>query len=176
MYSTPSPITYGVPQGSVLGPLLFLLYCSQLHYIVSGDGIRGHYFADDVQLYGFFKPSTSQQHSTYAALSSCISRVKGWMDKNKLKLNEDKTDALLVTSAKRKLHLDPASLLVNDIPITPSVCVRNLGVLLDSHPTMERHISATCRKAFFHLRRIARIKRFLSPAATAQLVNAFVSS
>jgi hypothetical protein len=60
--------------------------------------------------------------------------------------------------------------------IFPFPVVRNLGVLLDSHLLMEAKINSSCKKAYYHLRRIARIKRFLSQSAVVRLVRAFVLS
>ena len=96
------------------------------------------------------------------------------MSLNRLKLNEDKTDALLVSSkdAVRKRNISSMPLMVGDAPISPSPVVLNLGVRLDSHLTMESQITSSCRKAYFHLRRIARIRRFLSRSALCQLVHA----
>ena len=66
--------------------------------------------------------------------------------------------------------------MVGGAHIFPSPVVRNLGVLLDSHRSMEAQINSSCKKAYYHLRRIARIKRFLSQSAVVQLVRAFVLS
>jgi hypothetical protein len=97
---------------------------------------------------------------------------------NRLKLNEDKTDALLVSSkdnvAKKRITSIP--LVVGGASIIPSPVVRYLGVLLDSHLTMVQQINSSCRSSYFHLRRIARIKNFLSLPAVIQLVHAFVLS
>ena len=71
---------------------------------IYGGEIRGHYFVVGIQIYEFFKRNPSHQHSTYAAISSCISQVKGWLDKKRHKLNKDKTNALLVNLARRKPH------------------------------------------------------------------------
>jgi hypothetical protein len=97
---------------------------------------------------------------------------------NRLKLNEDKTDALLVSSkdnvAKKRIASIP--LVVGGAIIIPSPVVRNLGVLLDSHLNMEQQINTSCRSSYFHLRRIARIKKFLSLPTVIHLVHAFVLS
>ena len=100
------------------------------------------------------------------------------MSLNRLKLNEDKTYALLVSSkdAIRKRNISSMPLMVGDAPISPSPVVLNLGVCPDSHLTMESQITSSCRKAYFHLRRIARIRRFLSRSALCQLVHALVLS
>jgi hypothetical protein len=74
--------------------------------------------------------------------------------------------------------IDPITmpLIVGEATIFPSTKIRNLGVILDSHLTMEPEISNIRRKAFYHLGRIAKIKKFLSRSALTQLIHAFVTS
>ena len=99
------------------------------------------------------------------------------MDANRLRLNEAKTEAIIFSmSSSSKKRTAPAPLIVNGSSIDFLPHVRNLGVILDSHLTMSTHIRAICRRAYFHLRRIARIKKYLTSAAVAQLVHAFVST
>jgi hypothetical protein len=85
--STPTPLIYGVPQGSVLGPILYILYNSPMH----------HYFADDSHEYESFipSPSAADQQQAYNNLSACLADQGKWLAANRLKLNEDKTDAHL---------------------------------------------------------------------------------
>ena len=66
--------------------------------------------------------------------------------------------------------------MVNDVPVIPSKNVRNLGVIFDSRLTMEPQINSMCHRAYYHLHRISRIRKFLSDSAAAQLVHAFVTS
>lgn len=93
-------------------------------------------------------------------------------------MNEDKTDALFVSIKdsvmKQLILLIP--LVVGGAHIFHSPVVRNLGALLDSHLSMEVQINSSCKKAYYHLRKIARIKRFPSQSTAVQLVHAFVLS
>ena len=165
IFSNPRPLSFGVPQGSVLGPILYILYNCPLHEIVSKTGVSEHYFADDAHIFKSFTPSPSaaEQHLAYSHLTASIDEQKKWLTANKLKLNPDKTIALLVSSSTTtKKPSSSLPLIADGLPITPSTSVRNLGVLLDSHLSLDLQINSSCKKAYFHLRRIARIKKFLT--------------
>jgi hypothetical protein len=97
------------------------------------------------------------------------------MVKNKLQLNAGKTDVLIASSARsRKFKPVSSPLDICDEPITPSPFVKNLGVIVDSHLNMERQVNTACRNAYYYLRRISRIRKFLDAAACNQLVCALV--
>lgn len=158
--------------------MLFTLYIFHLHEIITRHGAMNHFYADDSQMYKAFRVSSSrdEQRSAFATLSSAIGEVRDWLSANFLKLNEVKTDALLMYSASARNPPERSPVDVGGVPIHPSDVVRNLGVLLDSHLTMDKQIRATCKRAYFHIRRIARIKRFLPTPAVKQLIHAFVIS
>lgn len=82
-------VTYGVPQGSILGQILFWLYMLPLGHIIRRHGISFHWYADDTQLYQSVKPNESCELAT---LRDCQADVKDWMYKNVFQLNVDKTE------------------------------------------------------------------------------------
>jgi len=82
-------MTCGVPQWSVLGPLLFILYTTDLVSLIEGNGFSPHLYADDTQVYGSCRPVEIDAFST--KLSECISVVSNWMRTNRRQLNSDKT-------------------------------------------------------------------------------------
>ena len=92
-----SPVMFGVPQGSVLGPVLFVLYTTPLSDIIANHSVNHQLFADDTQLQKSTPPNDVQ--SLTHDLQSCTDDIKAWMCNSQLKLNEDKTEAILFSWA-----------------------------------------------------------------------------
>ena len=165
----------GVPQGSVLGPILFTMYIKPLSAIIDSHSIIHHSFADDLQLQTS-APSDKISELLHS-MQSCISDVKAWTTANMLKLNDNKTVLMLVTSKRTKhLHNLPTSITIGNAQIPFKKSVKNLGFTLDCHLTMNAHVSNIARTCYIELRRLASIRRLLTSTATATLVSAFVLS
>lgn len=173
--SSGSDLPFGVPQGSVLGPLLFSLYTTPLSQTISTFSVPHHFYADDSQLYVSF--STEDSAAALQNLQSCLDSVQHWMNANKLRLNPEKTEFLLIGHEQQRnkyLDLFPYHLL--HIPTTPAEKARNLGVIFDRNFNFRSHISAICRSCFYHLRDLRRIRRHLSYECAKTLGYALVSS
>ena len=120
---------------SVLGPMLFTMYIKPLSAIIDSHSIIHHSFADDLQLQMYAPPDRISEllHS----MQSCISDVKAWATANMLKLNDSKTELMLVTSKRSKhLHNLPTSITIGNAQIPFKQSVKNLGFTLDCHLTM----------------------------------------
>jgi hypothetical protein len=137
--SMSASVKTGVPQSSVLRPLFFTSYTAPVNNIACRHGVRSHFYVDDTQFSVEF-PSDGQS-AAYCRLCGCLDETRDWMTRNRLKLNDGKTDFLLVysTRAKRKPSFD-LKLPNESCCLTPSDSVRNLGVTLDLQLTMERHV------------------------------------
>ena len=158
--------------GSVLGPMHFTMYIKPLSAIIDSHSIIHHSFADDLKLQMSSSPDRISEllHS----IQSCISDVKAWATANMRKLNDDKTELMLVTSNRtRHLHNLPTSITIGNAQIAFKQSVKNLGFALYCHLTMNAHVSSIARTCYFEQRRLASIRRFLTSTATATLVSAF---
>lgn len=123
--SDSSPLFCGVPQGSVLGPLLFSLYLLHLGQMISRFDVAYYLYADDIQLHFSFKPSEAFRLSK---LLDCLNTIKDWMAGNFLQLNADKTEILIFAPEK------VAPVIIKSIGPLSSAAhsnLRNLGVIFD---------------------------------------------
>ena len=146
-----------------------------MQIIFDSHSIIHHSFADDLQLQMSAPPDRISDllHS----IQSCISDVKAWASANMLKLNDNKTELMLVNYNRTKhLHNLPTSITMGNAQIPFNQSVKNLGFTLDCHHAMNAHVTNIARTCCFELRRLASICRFLTSTATATLVSAFVLS
>ena len=170
--SSHSDLMFGVPQGSVLGSILYLLYTSPLGDIIRRHNVNFHFYADDCQIY-FSLDSVSSVTTT--RIEACLQDIGTWMSLNKLKLNDDKTELLVIGSGNLSASQLPSFTATDGSVIQPLHSAKNIGVIFDNKLNMERQVSAICKSAFFHIRNISRIRKFLSVSSTKALVHAFVT-
>ena len=168
------PLNLGVPQGSVLGPVLFTLYSAPIAEIARKYGLRVHLYADDTQLYVSF--SSGEAVVTVARVEQCEAEIKAWLVAHKLKLNDDKTVIMQIVSPRSTASLLDCHVLVGDDRISLSDAATNLGVDLDQHFNMQAQVKKVCRTAYTRLKNIAKIRSVLPQKTAETLVHALITS
>ena len=176
-FSERSVLDHGVPQGSCLGPLLFIIYSSKLFKVIRDQLPEAHCYAEDTQLCLSFKPhSDASQTAAINAMKCCIEKIREWTIRDKLMINDSKTEFILIGIRQHLCKLQPCAISVGHNTITASTLVKNLGCWIDSHHSMSKHVTSMCKSAFYHLHNIGRIKNYLSWENLLTLVHAFITS
>ena len=156
-----------IAQGSVLGPILYVLYTADVQKLVESLGFRVHLYADDTQFHDSCKSTDAAELAARAM--RVIESVRDWMSSNRLRLNADKTQFIWLGTSHSLNLLQINSIPVNDV-------VNNLGVYFDPELLMERQVSKLCQVSYFHLRRLRTVHRSLTKESLLTLVHAFITS
>ena len=170
----PSNILTGIPQGSVLGPLLFSLYTSPISQIFTKASISYHLYADDTQIYISFSPS--QSYDSLSLLSSTLDEVYAWLTSNRLSVNPSKTEFLIIGNLQQRNKIQSSSIVFCGSIISPSTSAQNLGVTFDSSLSLTKHISSICKSAYYQIRQLRQIRSSLDISSAIILANSLVIS
>ena len=149
-FSNTRHLQRGIPQGSVLGPILFCVYTSELSHVLRKHGVDFKLYADDTQFY----LTLNDVANTEAKISMIMKDVGNWMNSKQLKLNEDKTECLIVGKSTDLRKLDISTLLINGTSMTVRKTVKDLGVIVDCNLSFKDQINQVVRTTGYHLRNI----------------------
>ena len=172
--SEPVQMMCGVPQGAVLGAYKFCIYTLPIGAIIRHHNINYSIYADDTQLYISFDFKDPKQ--SLDRLTACVRDIRSWMVENNLKINDDKTEFLVITSRHQNHRAPNVNLTVGNDVIKAAEGARNLGVYFDRCLTMENHITNVARSLNYQLREIRLIRHVLTDRAAEQLMHSLITS
>ena len=167
--STTVPITHGVIQGSILGPVLFLLFTNDLTSFLSDT--KTVLYADDVQFIHSALPS--QQGQLQKDIGTTLSKAQRWFIENSLKINPTKTDLVIVSSRQRKIEQN-FEVRFGDATVLPSQSAKILGISVDSNLTFEKHVSAITQRCYATLSGLSKLSHRLPEPVKKFIIEALV--
>ena len=170
-------LAQGVPQVSLLGPMLFTLYKTPLGDICRKHGVIFHSYADDQQNYLTFSPAnTISRNLCLQTLENCIKDIQTWMHVNLLKLNDSKTEVLLLGTRQQLDIAGTIKVKIGEDEITSTPYARNLGVFFDSNMKWTIHINKISSNIYIILKKIAHMRDLLTEDGTKTVVQTLVTS
>ena len=150
---------------SILPPLVIFLRRKSIDY---------HLYADDTQLWVTFKPNGIDNAISH--IESCVELIQQWMCQYHLKMNDDKTEFLVISSKPVSRMFAMPSLKVGEQSIVPSSTARNLGGIKDPHVSMVAHILSICRSCYLHIYNINKLRKFMDCTSLEHIVHAFITT
>ncbi|KAG7296539.1 hypothetical protein JYU34_020328 [Plutella xylostella] len=157
----------GVPQGSILGPLLFIIYSADLTHTIAD--CKYHIYADDTQVYISFDPKDT--NSAIQKLNKDLDNINVWANKNTLVLNPAKSKFLILGSRKQISAVESYDFIVEiqQQPLERVWEARNLGVIMDAGLKFEHHVSELAKVSLYKLKLLYRIRDCLSKELRVKL-------
>ena len=155
----PLPLTVGVPEGSIMGPVLFTLYVNDLFRVPKHCEPLG--YVDDTKLFLGFP--ASELDDVISAVNEDLKEISIWCCRNSLLINPDKTKLLYVgvPQLMRTLPTPLPSATMLGTQIKPVTVAKDLGVYIDCHLNFNEHITKTASDCMFKLTRVNRIKHLV---------------
>lgn len=156
--STPLPLHYGVPQGSVLGPLLFSIYINDLPLHI--QSALCELFADDTTIH----TSSPKLQTVSRTLQTCVDRLIEWTNLNHMALHPEKTKCMVITTRQKRQNLQTPMVppKINNRAIEEVSSHKVLGVTIDNNLSWVEHINTLCKSVCKKVFQLSKVKHFLT--------------
>ncbi|XP_063834922.1 uncharacterized protein LOC135084107 [Ostrinia nubilalis] len=160
MRSQPEMVTRGVPQGSILGPILYILYSADITNTIAS--CHHHLYADDLQVYLSFAPADFAV--AVAKVNKDLNSISDWSSSNCLKINPKKSQFLVIGTPKNIAKLKDVTLNINidGEPIARVDAARNLGLVMDCNLKFENYVAECVRNSLYRLKLLYKLRPYLS--------------
>lgn len=175
-FSSEQQVSCGVPQGSILGPLMFTIFTADLPSILSPN-CRIHLYADDTQIYVSCNPSHSNE--AVMELNQNLVSVVKWSSDNGLIINPSKSTAMCIgTSAMCNKASDNlnSDLILNENVLVLKQTAKNIGVIFDDRLCFENHVTAKCQQAYAKFKTLYKFKYVLPSDVKWKILNTVILS
>ena len=166
------PVTHGVPQGSLVGPLLFSLFTNDLSNCIPHGKLIS--YADDTQIIDECTPTTVCLAELKTRAEETIHALQTWFGRNSLKMNASKTDFILIGTKASLRHTADFRIQLSESLLPPSKTIKLLGVVIDRTLSWEHHISKVVQKCFGSLVALNRFRHHFTPEALRLIIQAHV--
>ena len=117
-----------------------------------------------------------EQSDAVHKMEACVQDIRIWMRENKLKLNEDKTELVIIAPSRQYHKVKFNSITIGDVEVLGSPTAKNLGAIFDNSMTLNPHITSLIKSCNHQLRSIGRARQYLTYEATEKVIHAFISS
>ena len=163
------PIKHGVPQGSVLSPIIFVIFLTPIQHIFNKyPNVNYNLYADDIELHSNIESSDQ--------LQNCLTELHNWLTTNDLLLNSTKTELINISTAKLNIEHAFPNIFINDIPIKPSNSTKYLGVKFDNKLNFDQHILSVKQTTIYHLYNIYKLRPYINKNTAILLTHSLILS
>jgi len=163
-----SVVTKGVPQGSILGPLLFILFVNDMPDVVKHCTINQ--YADDITIYA----SSKNPDAVASALEDDLERISSWIMANGLMMNVAKTQLMTMCRRGKQMEAEKVKVHVGEVELPKQEAVKYLGVVVDRHLNWKQHIDGVRKKSLACLASIRRAGTYISCHTKKMLYSSLV--
>lgn len=164
-------VEHGVPQGSKLGPLLFIIYINKVVNIINDQGIHCKLFADDMLIYW----ASRNVKEIESKINNCMITLTSWLKAHQLKINTNKTVSMLLCDRRKKYEKNSFRIKINNVNILEVTETKYLGIIIDKNLTFNGHLCSITKKIAKKLNIMYRLDNSISSYAKNTIYKAIVS-